>query len=56
ETILHLAVKNNHFEVIRYLMGTLDTTKLLNLADSNGNTVLHLATAGKLAGVRSLKS
>ncbi|CAA2959757.1 ankyrin repeat-containing At5g02620-like [Olea europaea subsp. europaea] len=32
-------------------MGTLDTTKLLNLADSNGNTVLHLATAGKLAGM-----
>lgn len=51
ETILHLAVKNNQFETIRYLMATLDTTNLLNLADSNGNTVLHLATAGKLTGM-----
>ncbi|KAK6912740.1 PGG domain [Dillenia turbinata] len=48
ETVLHLAVKNNQFEALRYLMETLNITKLVNLQDNDGNTILHLATAGKL--------
>ncbi|XP_022863013.1 ankyrin repeat-containing protein At5g02620-like [Olea europaea var. sylvestris] len=51
ETILHLAVKNNHFEVVKYLLENFNISKLLNLHDSDGNTVLHLATAGKLTGM-----
>ncbi|KAA8525265.1 hypothetical protein F0562_007120 [Nyssa sinensis] len=48
ESVLHLAVKNNQYEAVKYLMETLDITKLVNLPDNNGNTILHLATAGKL--------
>ncbi|KAF5938867.1 hypothetical protein HYC85_023126, partial [Camellia sinensis] len=48
ETVLHLAVKNNQYEVLRYLVETLNITRLVNLPDNDGNTVLHLATAGKL--------
>lgn len=51
ETILHLAVKNNHSEVVRFLLENFNISKLLNLHDSDGNTVLHLATAGKLTGM-----
>ncbi|KAG9154479.1 hypothetical protein Leryth_020505 [Lithospermum erythrorhizon] len=51
ETIIHLAVKNNQFEVVRYLMDTINTSKLLNLPDNNGNTILHLATAAKLSNM-----
>ncbi|XVE71030.1 hypothetical protein DITRI_Ditri10aG0117200 [Diplodiscus trichospermus] len=48
ETVLHLAVKNNQYEVVRYLVDNLNITKLVNLPDNDGNTVLHIATAGKL--------
>ncbi|KAK6782501.1 hypothetical protein RDI58_020297 [Solanum bulbocastanum] len=48
ETILHLAVKNNHFEVLRFLMETLDVSNLMNFQDTDGNTILHLATVRKL--------
>ncbi|GLT85434.1 hypothetical protein SLE2022_036240 [Rubroshorea leprosula] len=48
ETVLHLAVKNNHYDAVRYLADNINTSKLVNLPDHDGNTVLHLATAGKL--------
>uniref|UniRef100_M1AVQ6 Ankyrin repeat-containing protein n=1 Tax=Solanum tuberosum TaxID=4113 RepID=M1AVQ6_SOLTU len=48
ETILHLAVKNNHFEVLKFLMETLDVSNLMNYQDTDGNTILHLATVRKL--------
>ncbi|XP_051151545.1 ankyrin repeat-containing protein At5g02620-like [Andrographis paniculata] len=51
QSILHLAVKYNQFEVVRYLTQALDTTSLLNVHDNDGNTVLHLATAGKLTAM-----
>ncbi|KAL0288582.1 UNVERIFIED_CONTAM: hypothetical protein Sangu_2651000 [Sesamum angustifolium] len=48
ETILHLAVKNNQYEVVKYLTESLNTSELRNMQDNDGNTVLHLATAAKL--------
>ncbi|XVF48562.1 hypothetical protein PTKIN_Ptkin03bG0200400 [Pterospermum kingtungense] len=48
ETALHLAVKNNQYEAVRYLVDNLNITKLVNFPDNDGNTVLHIATAGKL--------
>ncbi|XP_021276400.1 ankyrin repeat-containing protein ITN1-like [Herrania umbratica] len=48
ETVLHLAVKHNQYEAVRYLVENLNITKLVNLPDNDGNTVLHIATAGKL--------
>ncbi|XP_043706997.1 ankyrin repeat-containing protein ITN1-like [Telopea speciosissima] len=51
ETVLHLAVKNNQYEAVRYLMDTFNITNLLNLPDKDGNTILHLATAGKLTAM-----
>lgn len=48
ETVLHLAVKYNQFDGLRHLMETLNITKLINVQDNDGNTVLHVATAGKL--------
>ncbi|XP_075522502.1 uncharacterized protein LOC142555496 [Primulina tabacum] len=51
ESILHLGVKNNQYEVVKYLTETLSMSRLLNLPDSDGNTVLHLATAGKLTAM-----
>lgn len=56
ETVLHLGVKNKQYEAVKYLMETLNITKLLNMTDVDGNTILHLATAGKLTTVRSLFS
>ena len=54
ETVLHLGVKNNQYESVQYLVEKLDFTQLLNSQDKDGNSVLHLATAGKLITVRSL--
>lgn len=54
ETVLHLAVKNNQYEVVKYLTESLNMSKLLNMKDHDGNTVLHLATAGKLTAVSNL--
>lgn len=56
ETVLHLGVKNNRYEAVQYLMEKLNFTQLLNTPDKNGNTILHLAAAGKLTTVRSLTS
>ncbi|XP_058074268.1 ankyrin repeat-containing protein At5g02620-like [Magnolia sinica] len=49
ETALHLSVRNNQYEAVRFLVEKLILTNLINLPDHNGNTVLHLATAGKLS-------
>ncbi|KAL2237019.1 ankyrin repeat-containing protein At5g02620-like [Sesamum indicum] len=51
ETILHLAVKNNQYDVVRYLTESINTSKLLNMQDNDGNTILHLATASKLTAM-----
>ncbi|PWA62912.1 ankyrin repeat family protein [Artemisia annua] len=48
ETVLHLAVKYNQFDGLKYLIDTLNIQELVNVQDNNGNTVLHIATAGKL--------
>ncbi|XP_049378197.1 uncharacterized protein LOC125842977 [Solanum stenotomum] len=56
ETILHLAVKNNHFEVLKFLMESLDVSNLMNFQDTDGNTILHLATVRKLTTVSFLYS
>lgn len=48
ETVLHLAVKYNQFEVLKHLKETSNIIKLVNVQDNDGNTVLHVATAGKL--------
>ncbi|KAF9662251.1 hypothetical protein SADUNF_Sadunf18G0033700 [Salix dunnii] len=48
ETVLHLGVKNNQYEAVKYLSEMLNITKLVDKPDNDGNTVLHLATAGKL--------
>lgn len=53
ETILHLAVRYNQYEVVKYLTERLNISELLNIQDCDGNTVLHLATAGKLTHVRT---
>ncbi|KAH7574258.1 hypothetical protein ACOSP7_008330 [Xanthoceras sorbifolium] len=49
ETILHLGVKNNQYELVKYLTERLDITRLVNMPDNDGNTILHLATSGKLS-------
>ncbi|KAF5748260.1 putative Ankyrin repeat family protein [Tripterygium wilfordii] len=49
ETVLHLAVKNNQYDAVKYLTETLNIIKLINLPDNDGNTLLHMATAGKLS-------
>ncbi|XP_042518210.1 ankyrin repeat-containing protein At5g02620-like [Macadamia integrifolia] len=54
ETVLHLAVKNNQYEAVRYLIDTLNITNLLNMPDKDGNTILHLASAGKLTTMVTL--
>ncbi|KAL8214545.1 hypothetical protein R6Q57_003994 [Mikania cordata] len=51
ETVLHLAVKYNQFDGLRYLMETLNILELVDIQDNDGNTVLHVAAAGKLTGM-----
>ncbi|XP_059441882.1 ankyrin repeat-containing protein BDA1-like [Corylus avellana] len=55
ETVLHIALKSNMFDVVRVLLGWLRRawfrnasrweTKLLNWKDDEGNTVLHIAVS-----------
>ncbi|XP_039127973.1 ankyrin repeat-containing protein BDA1-like [Dioscorea cayenensis subsp. rotundata] len=49
ESILHLAVQFNSFEIVEFLVKKLgvddDINKLLNLKDDKGNTILHHAVA-----------
>ncbi|KAK9142105.1 hypothetical protein Syun_011505 [Stephania yunnanensis] len=49
ETLLHLCVKYNQFNATKYLVETLDVSKMVDATDIDGNTVLHLATAAKLS-------
>lgn len=51
ETILHLGVKHNQYELVKYLIDRPNITTLVNVADNDGNTILHLATAAKLTTV-----
>ncbi|KAK9102364.1 hypothetical protein Sjap_019618 [Stephania japonica] len=51
ETVLHLCVKYNQFEATKYLVETLDVSKMVDATDIDGNTVLHLATAAKLSAM-----
>lgn len=51
ETALHLAVKNSRFEAFVLLVEHLTRSgkeHMLNMKDSHGNTILHLAVALKL--------
>ncbi|KAL5706367.1 hypothetical protein ACHQM5_024544 [Ranunculus cassubicifolius] len=48
DTVLHVAVKNNQYETIKYLFQKLNVTRLVNVPDIDGNSILHLATAYKL--------
>ncbi|XP_056698934.1 ankyrin repeat-containing protein BDA1 isoform X2 [Spinacia oleracea] len=47
ETVLHLCVKNNQLDALKSLVNKTDDPELLNFADSNGDTALHLAVAYK---------
>ena len=48
DNILHLAVKSNCFEAVRFLVERLESDhEFLNLKDAKGNTILHLTTARK---------
>ncbi|XP_048228540.1 ankyrin repeat-containing protein NPR4 [Ricinus communis] len=51
ETLLHLAVKHGHCDVVRWLVETLKRTAcygdVINGKDCSGDTVLHLATSSK---------
>ena len=49
DSILHLVVKSNCFEAVKFLVERLESChhELLSLGDAKGNTILHLATARK---------
>ncbi|KAL8259581.1 hypothetical protein R6Q59_027534 [Mikania micrantha] len=51
ETVLHLAVKYNQYDGLKYIMETLNILELVNRQDNDGNTVLHVAAAGKFTGM-----
>lgn len=53
KTILHLSVQTNQLDVVKYLKKKIKMDTLVNRADRYGNTILHLATLGKLPQVRS---
>ncbi|KAI3524056.1 hypothetical protein L1887_02676 [Cichorium endivia] len=46
ETILHLCVKHNQLEVLKFLVERVDH-EFVNSKDADGNTILHLAVADK---------
>nr|XP_029117206.1 ankyrin repeat-containing protein BDA1-like isoform X2 [Elaeis guineensis] len=46
ETVVHLAVRSNHFEAVEFLVEKLGgDEELLNSKDEKGNTILHLTVA-----------
>ncbi|KAJ1689599.1 hypothetical protein LUZ63_013754 [Rhynchospora breviuscula] len=47
ETLLHLAVKAKHSEIVELLTARYITKPVLNAKDGNGNTSLHLAVLGR---------
>ncbi|XP_031477401.1 ankyrin repeat-containing protein At2g01680-like [Nymphaea colorata] len=48
DSVLHLGVKNNRLDVVKYVVENMDVSEILNLRDRGGNTILHLAVAAKL--------
>ncbi|KAJ3693044.1 hypothetical protein LUZ60_012139 [Juncus effusus] len=47
ETILHLAVRANSLETVKFLMSRMVNDIIINAKDERGNTALHLAVASK---------
>ena len=48
ETILHLCVRHNQLEALKFLVETMDEhNEVVNAKDDNGFTILHLAVADK---------
>ncbi|GAB4837005.1 hypothetical protein Ancab_001919 [Ancistrocladus abbreviatus] len=56
DTILHLSVKYNQFEVLKYLVDEVVDKESLNEKDNKGNTILHLAMANKQVEVWHIRS
>ncbi|XP_031472476.1 ankyrin repeat-containing protein BDA1-like [Nymphaea colorata] len=44
ETVLHMTVRNNRVELLRYLLGREDIDGLVNKRDNHGNTILDVAS------------
>ncbi|XP_062098631.1 ankyrin repeat-containing protein NPR4-like [Humulus lupulus] len=47
ETILHVCVRHNQLEALKFLMNVVDDYEFVNAKDDYGMTVLHLAVAHK---------
>ncbi|PWA74861.1 ankyrin repeat-containing domain, PGG domain protein [Artemisia annua] len=47
DTILHLCVKHNQLEVLKFLIEVIIDYEFINSKDAHGNTILHLAVADK---------
>ncbi|XP_058070997.1 ankyrin repeat-containing protein ITN1-like [Magnolia sinica] len=47
ETVIHLSIKANQYETVKYLADNIDVADFLNLADDDGNTILHIAASRK---------
>lgn len=59
ETALHLAVKNHQFDAFSALLGWVERLRkesMVNMADDDGNTILHLAVLTKQYAVCSSSS
>ncbi|KAH7838940.1 hypothetical protein Vadar_032977 [Vaccinium darrowii] len=51
ETILHLCVKYNQLPFLKLLLGEFRSEEFANSKDDDGNTILHLAVAGRLTEI-----
>ncbi|PWA88981.1 ankyrin repeat-containing domain, PGG domain protein [Artemisia annua] len=47
DTILHLCVKHNQLEILKFLVENMGDHEFVNTKDGEGNTILHLAIADK---------
>ncbi|XP_058072526.1 ankyrin repeat-containing protein ITN1-like isoform X1 [Magnolia sinica] len=47
ETVIHLSIKANQYETVKYLAENIDVADFLNLPDDDGNTILHIAASRK---------
>ncbi|XXG60798.1 hypothetical protein AAC387_Pa04g2622 [Persea americana] len=56
ETILHLSVKHNHYEMVRWVLEWADDDdEFVNMKNDDGNTALHIsATKGQIQTVQLL--
>lgn len=52
ETILHLCVKYNQLPFLKLLLGEFRSEEFVNSKDDDGNSILHLAVAGRRTEVR----